>query len=59
MADTSAVSVDQWPPFFSSFFFSSPAKEGALNVTAIATAMIAINMLFITVLPLIGVESLE
>ena len=36
-----------WPPFFSSFFFSSPAKAGALNVTATATAIIAIIMLFI------------
>src|SRR5215467_10263610 len=41
------------PPFFSSFlsFFSSPANEGALNVTAIATAMMAINIRFITSTP--------
>ena len=36
------------PPFFSSFFsLPSPAKAGALNVTATATAIMAINMLFI------------
>jgi hypothetical protein len=37
-------------------FFSSPAKEGALNDTATATAMIAINMLFIVCDPLLVIE---
>ena len=43
--------------FFSSasFFFSS-AKEGALNVTATATAMIAIKMRFIICHPLLMFE---
>jgi hypothetical protein len=41
--------------FFSSFvvsFGGSPAKAGALNVTATATAMIAIKMRFIVCHPL-------
>src|SRR5262245_45836247 len=41
------------PPFSLSFFsFGSSAKEGALNATATATAIIAINMRFIVCHPL-------